>query len=48
MAYVEHLVVCDVTIFNEHSRFVQTNDKDVVFENMRIYFAHVINGVSII
>ena len=46
-AYVEQLVVADVSIYNGQAYSAQTDDTNVVFENMRIYFAHITNGVSI-
>ena len=45
--YVELLIVTDLTIFEDHKRFAQTSDTNLVFLHMRTYFAHYINGVSI-
>ena len=38
--YVELLVVTDSSIFNDHQRYANTTNKDLVFLHMRIYFAH--------
>lgn len=45
-AFVEVLIVTDSTVFNDHSRFVNSTDIDIVFQHMRIYFAYLINGVN--
>ena len=44
--YVETLIVTDLTVFEDHKRFAQSTDTNVVFQHMRIYFAHLINGVK--
>lgn len=43
--YVELLLVTDRTIFEDHKRYVQTDDNDLTFLHMRTYFTHYINGV---
>ena len=44
--FVELLLVTDRTIFLDHQSFLQTNDTDLVFLNMKIYYSHFFNGVS--
>ena len=46
-AYVEYLVVADASIYNSMSIFVQSNDSSLILESIRIYYAHVVNGVYI-
>lgn len=45
--YVELLVVTDHSIFEDHRRYTQTNDTDLIFLHMRTYFAHFVNEVLI-
>lgn len=44
--FVEQLVVIDQTIYLDHQKFLNTNDRDVIFESMKIYFSHMFNGVN--
>ena len=44
--YLELLVVTDVTIFNDHKKYLQTTDDDLIFIHMSLYFYHYINGVN--
>ena len=44
--YVELLIVADQTIYQDHKRFLQTNDSNLIFENMKIYYSHFFNGVN--
>ena len=46
--YVETLLVTDVSIYNDHVVFSGSTTPATVFQSMKIYFAHVMNGVSII
>lgn len=46
--YVEVLIVTDYTIYEDHQNYAQTNDQNLVFLYMRIYFAHYINEVLIL
>jgi hypothetical protein len=43
--YVEMLLVADVSIVNDHKQFAGSNDLNQVFMHMKIYYAHLINGV---
>lgn len=43
--YVEVLVVTDHSIFENHKRFARSNDTNIVFHHMRIYYAHFMNEV---
>ena len=43
--YVETLIVTDLTIYNDHKRFSGSNDQNIVFQHMKIYFSHLLNGV---
>ena len=44
--YIELLVVTDSTVFDYHKNFIGSNDQNLIFSQMRIYYAHLINGVS--
>jgi hypothetical protein len=44
--YVETLIVTDVSIYNDHQRITKSTDQNVVFQHMKLYFSHVINGVN--
>jgi hypothetical protein len=44
--YVEALVVTDTSIYDDHSRFLNTTDQILIFTHMRMYFAHLIKGVN--
>ena len=43
---VELLVVADPSVYEAHRRYCRTRDKAKVFQHMRIYFSHLINGVN--
>jgi hypothetical protein len=45
-AYVEYLVVTDVTIYNDHSRFINSTDPNLIYQHIRIYFAYLVNGIN--
>lgn len=42
----EVLVVTDSTVYHSHQAFAGTTNHDATFEHMRLYYAHVINGVN--
>ena len=42
---VDTLLVTDLTVYNDHRRFSGSNDQNVVFLHMKIYFLHLMNGV---
>lgn len=42
---IELLVVTDLTVFNDHKRYANTNNTDVAFLHMKIYYSHLILGV---
>ena len=44
--YVEVLLVADLSVFNDHKQFAGTNDTNQVFMHMKIYYAHLMNGVN--
>lgn len=44
--FVELLVVTDLTVYEYHRRYIGTEDQGVIFSQMRIYYAHLINGVN--
>ena len=44
--YLEVLVVTDYTIYDDFTRYAQTNNTDLVFLYMKNYFAHYINEVN--
>ena len=44
--HVETLVVTDYTVFNNHKTFARSNDSSKVMTHMRVYFAHLFNGIA--
>lgn len=44
--YVETLIVTDLSVYNDHQRITKSTDQNVVFQHMKLYFSHVINGVN--
>ena len=44
--YVETLVVTDQTIYNDMKAFVNSTNNNIILQNIRIYFAHVFNGIN--
>lgn len=44
--YVELLLVLDPSIYELHRRFYQINDSSKIMSYMRLYYAHLIRGVS--
>ena len=42
---IETLVVADLSIFNDHKRFIDSDDESVIFGSMQVYLAHLFNGV---
>ncbi len=45
--YVETLLVTDLTVYNDHSRWTGSTDQSVIFQSMKIYFAFIFNGVKL-
>ena len=45
--FVETLVVTDESIYSKHQALSGSTDSNVVFQHMRIYYAHSIHGVSL-
>lgn len=43
---VELLLVTDPTVYEVHRKFCKTNDKEKIFQHMRIYYSYLINGVN--
>lgn len=43
--YVEVLIVADYSVLQKHRLIINSNDDNVVMQNMKIYFIHLINGV---
>jgi hypothetical protein len=46
--YVDYLVVTDATVYDDHKRFLNTNDQRLVFIHMKAYFAHYVARVNIL
>jgi hypothetical protein len=44
--FVETLVVTDVTIYEDHKRFTNSNNQKIIFHHMKMYFSHYINGID--
>ncbi|CAF0922549.1 unnamed protein product, partial [Brachionus calyciflorus] len=44
--FVELLVVTDSTVFQYHKNFMGSSDQNLIFSQMRIYYAHLINGIN--
>ena len=44
--YVETLIVTDYSVFKSHQDFCKTTDTSKIFQHMRVYFTHLINGVT--
>jgi glucose-1-phosphate cytidylyltransferase len=47
VTYVELLVVSDYTVFEDQKALTSTNDVNIVYERMTIYFTHLISGVNL-
>ncbi|CAF0955496.1 unnamed protein product [Brachionus calyciflorus] len=43
---VEILAVVDPSVYNLFKTFLNTTNDDLIFENIRVYYAHVMNGVD--
>lgn len=46
--HTEVLVVTDLSVYQSHQRFARTTDMNMTFAHMRLYYAHYMNGVSIL
>jgi hypothetical protein len=44
--FIEYMIVTDTSLFNDHIRYSQTNNTNLVFLFMKAYFAHYVNGVN--
>lgn len=44
---VEVLLVADESVYNDHKRFTGSADQSTVFNSMRAYFSHMMNGVGL-
>lgn len=44
--YVELLMVADHSVFEDHKRFLESNDDELIFANIKSYFAHIVGAVS--
>lgn len=44
--YVEMLIVADCSIYDDHQRFANTTNQDLVYLHMRIYFSHLVALVN--
>ena len=44
--YVETLVVTDYTVFDDHKIRAGSTDSNKVMSHMRVYFAHLFNGIA--
>ena len=43
--FVETLLVTDLSVYEDHKKYSESSHRDVIFEHMKIYFSHVMNGV---
>lgn len=43
--YLEVLAVADHSVYDDHQRFAQTTNMNLVFIHMKAYFSHYFNGV---
>ena len=46
--YAKVLVVTDLTVYQSHQIYARTTDMSQTFAHMRLYYAHLINGVLIL
>lgn len=44
----ELLVVTDLSVYIKQQKFIGTTDMNTTFEIMRVFYAHLINGVYIL
>ena len=44
--FVELLVVADKTIFDNHKRFIQSENLESIVVHMKIYYAHFVNMIN--
>jgi hypothetical protein len=45
--FVELLVLVDSSIYANQKEYIQTNDTNLIFQNMQIYYSHFFNGVNL-
>jgi hypothetical protein len=45
--FVELLVLVDSSIYQNQKEYIQTNDTNLIFQNMQIYYSHFFNGVNL-
>ena len=45
-AYIETVIVTDVSVYNGFASYLNTTDQNIIFRNMLIYFAFILNGVN--
>lgn len=43
---VETLIVTDLTIYNKHKTLTNSTDPNVIYAQMRIYYAYLLNAVK--
>ena len=46
--HVEVLVITDSSVYKKHQTYAGTTDMNMTFAHMRLYYAHLINGVFIL
>lgn len=46
VADVETLVVIDPTVYQDHKKLLNSSDDSKIFEHIRVYYAHTMNGVN--
>lgn len=44
--FIEYMIVTDTSLFNDHIRYSQTNNTNLLFLFMKAYFAHYVNGIN--
>ncbi len=44
--FIELLVVADKTIFDDHKRFIQSEDLESIVTHMKVYYTHFVNAIN--
>lgn len=43
---VETLLVVDPTVYQDHKKYLKSTDDNLIFDHIRVYYAHLFNGVN--
>lgn len=43
---IETLIVTDLSVLKQHQDYAKSTDNNLVFQQMKIYFSHVLIGVK--